>query len=59
MLSDPDLNELRIEKRGGVFLIYGSYCSCYALAPRGVEITKRPTVDEVRDAMEVLAGKKE
>ena len=59
MFSYPDLNELRIEKRGDVFLIYGDYCSCYALAPVGVEIPGRPTVDEVRDAMEVLAERKE
>lgn len=58
MFSYPDLNELRIEERGGVFLIYGDYCSCYALAPAGVEITKRPTVEEVRDAREVLAAGK-
>lgn len=59
MFSYPDLSELRIEKRNGAFLIYGDYCSCYALAPKGVEIPKRPTLEELRDAVEVLAGEHE
>ena len=58
MFSYPDLAELRIEEKEGVFLIYGDYCSCYALAPAGVKIAKMPSVEEIRDAMELLAERK-
>lgn len=59
MLGYPDLGELRIEERDGVFLIYGNYCSCFALAPKGVEIAKNTAPEEIEDAKEVLAGRRE
>ncbi|MEW5997144.1 MAG: hypothetical protein AB1657_06180 [Candidatus Micrarchaeota archaeon] len=41
-----DVNRLRIDEKNGVFLISGRYCACYAIAPPGVEIRKKPTIEE-------------
>ncbi|MFA5412525.1 MAG: hypothetical protein WC350_04235 [Candidatus Micrarchaeia archaeon] len=57
-LFAPDINTIHMKTDGDIFIIYGQ-CSCYVLARKGVDIPPRPSIEQITDAVKVLAGDKE
>jgi hypothetical protein len=57
-LFTPDYTRMDVELVGGIFIFHGPN-SYFALAPKGITIPQRPTLAQLRDALEVLAGEHE